>query len=113
VIHQASVYDREPPAGLRVLIMRYWPRGVRRDRVDVWLKDAAPSRELVDAYMHHGLPWADFEARYRAEMQAQPDVLAQLHALEREHGSLVLLCHERIPPAEHCHRQILADLLEH
>jgi len=34
-----------------------------------------------------------------------------LRHLEQEHGVLTLLCHERIPPAEHCHRQILADLL--
>ena len=35
----------------------------------------------------------------------------RLRHLEREHGTLTLLCHERIPPAEHCHRQILVDLL--
>ena len=32
-------------------------------------------------------------------------------ALEREHGLLILLCHERIPPNEYCHRLTLAALL--
>ena len=76
MIRTASIY--ESPAdndGLRVLIMRYWPRGVRRERVDVWLKDAAPSTELLKAYTHGGLSWSDFEAGYRAEMRSRPQVL--------------------------------------
>jgi uncharacterized protein YeaO (DUF488 family) len=113
VIRDRSVYD--PPGqdeGLRVLIMRYWPRGVRRDKVDMWLKDAAPSTELLKAYTHEGLTWVDFEAGYRAEIeQERPQVLEQLQELEREHGTLTLLCHERIPPHEHCHRETLKALL--
>jgi uncharacterized protein YeaO (DUF488 family) len=112
-IRHASIYDQPfEGAGLRVLIMRYWPRGVRRERVDVWLKDAAPSAALLRAYSHAGLPWADFERAYRAEvLEERPHALEQLRALEREHGTLTLLCHERMPPAEHCHRLILQDLL--
>jgi len=95
-----------------VLIMRYWPRGVRRERVDVWLKDAAPSVELLRAYTHDGLPWAEFERRYRAEISEQrPGVLEEIRALEREHGTLTLLCRERLPRDEHCHRVVLADML--
>jgi uncharacterized protein YeaO (DUF488 family) len=92
--------------------MRRWPRGIRRQAVDVWLKDAAPSLALLDAYHHDGLDWGEFERRYRAEMlEERPAVLDALRALEREHGALVLLCHERIPPAEHCHRVSLLALL--
>jgi uncharacterized protein YeaO (DUF488 family) len=113
MIRTASVYD--PPGesdGLRVLIMRYWPRGVRRERVNVWLKDAAPSTELLRAYTHAGLGWGEFEAGYRAEVeQERPQVLEQLRELEREHGTLTLLCHERIPPHEHCHRETLQSML--
>lgn len=110
-----SVYDPVPQGGetgLRVLVMRQWPRGVRKDRVDVWLKDAAPDRELLDAYNHAGLPWEQFEARYREQiLRERPEVLQQLRNLEREHGTVKLLCFERIPPHEHCHRLALLDLL--
>jgi len=82
VIRHTSVYELERDSeidGLRVLIMRLWPRGVRRERVDVWLKDAAPSRELLDEYNHAGLTWQEFERRYRAEIVEQrPHVLEQL-----------------------------------
>jgi uncharacterized protein YeaO (DUF488 family) len=111
----ASIYDQQPDGdgSLRVLIMRQWPRGVRKDRVDMWLKDAAPSRELLDAYHHTGLPWDEFEARYRHEIaDGRPEVLQQLRNVEREHGTVTLLCFERMPPHAHCHRITLLGLLE-
>jgi uncharacterized protein YeaO (DUF488 family) len=116
MIRHASIYDSsdEPVNGdgLRVLVMRQWPRGVRKERTDLWLKDAAPSKELLHEYNHGGLPWAEFERRYRSEMlDERADVLQRLRELEQEHGVLTLQCHERIPPGEHCHREVLAGLL--
>jgi uncharacterized protein YeaO (DUF488 family) len=114
--NHASIYDRDhvsarQPGGLRALVSRHWPRGVRKDRVDLWLKDAAPSRDLLNAY-HDGLPWDQFERRYRDEiLQERPDVLKQLRDLAREHGTVTLICYERMPPHDHCHRQILLDIL--
>ena len=114
MIRHASVYDigQGPEIdGWRVLIMRRWPRGVPKHRVDTWLKDAGPSPELLTAYTHQGLPWAEFEHRYREEMASRPALIHELKALEREHGTVTLLCRERIPPDEHCHRLVLAELL--
>jgi uncharacterized protein YeaO (DUF488 family) len=113
MIKHGSVYESaSEDDGLRVLVMRRWPRGVRKDAVDTWLKDAAPSRELLDAYNHAGLEWDEFERRYRAEILTErPAVLQELRGLEAEHGTVTLLCFERIPPAEHCHRLVLLELL--
>ena len=113
MIRHASVYDppSEEAAGLRVLIMRYWPRGIRRDKIDVWLKDAAPSAALLKAFQQSELSWETFEQHYRSEMLGRPGVIERVRELEREHGTLTLLCHERMPPSQHCHRVILADLL--
>ena len=115
MIRHASIYESKECAdgdGLRVLVMRQWPRAVRKEQVDVWLRDAGPTRELLQAYQHGELPWEEFERRYRHEMlEDRTWVLDRLRHLEQQHGALTLLCHERIPPAEHCHRQILADLL--
>ena len=109
---EASIYS--PAAdddGLRVLVMRQWPRGVRKDKIDVWLKEAAPSRDLLKAY-HDGLSWDEFERRYREEILSQrPEVLDKLRSLWAEHHSVTLLCFERVPPAEHCHRFVLMDIL--
>ena len=115
MIREASIYDRKigfDTPGHRVLVMRLWPRGVRRDAIDTWLKDAAPSRTLLETY-HAGLTWPEFERRYRAEILGErPHVLEQLHRLEQEHEIIWLLCHERMPPEAHCHRTVLKELLE-
>ncbi len=111
---QASIYEPEPEnPGLRVLIMRLWPRGIRRERIDVWMKDASPTRELLNAYHHEGLSWKDFERRYRIEIHRdRPQVLEELRRVEKEHGKVTLFCYERIPPEEHCHRLTLVAMLE-
>ena len=40
----------------------------------MWLKDAAPSARLLQGYHHEGLPWEDFEARYRREVLERIDL---------------------------------------
>ena len=44
-------------------------------------------------------------------LEQRPEVLDELRRLEREHGTVLLLCFERIPPREHCHRLTLIALL--
>jgi uncharacterized protein YeaO (DUF488 family) len=54
-IRVKRVYDPpEPGDGLRVLVDRLWPRGVskQRARIDLWLRDIAPSTELRKWYSH-------------------------------------------------------------
>jgi uncharacterized protein YeaO (DUF488 family) len=117
MIRVGSVYDfnngsERGDDALRVLVMRKWPRGIRRAAIDVWLKDAAPSASLLQAYHHDDIGWQEFEQRYRHEiLRDRPSALEDIRGLEREYGSLTLLCFERIPPAEHCHRQVLLELL--
>ena len=47
----------EAPAandGTRILVDRLWPRGIAKDKakVDLWLKDIAPSDALQDVPLH-------------------------------------------------------------
>jgi uncharacterized protein YeaO (DUF488 family) len=66
--------------GLRVLIDRLWPRGVSKDnaKVDLWLKELAPSHELRKWFDHRADRWAEFQKRYAAELKSQPEELAML-----------------------------------
>ena len=43
-----------PDDGLRILVERLWPRGVSKQKakIDLWLKDLAPSTELRQWYGH-------------------------------------------------------------
>ena len=57
------VYD-EPAVsdGIRVLVDRLWPRGLRKQsaRIDVWLKDLAPSNELRKWFHMNPEQWQQF-----------------------------------------------------
>lgn len=66
--------------GLRILVERLWPRGVskRAARIDLWLKDLAPSTELRQWYGHDPARWPQFRKRYWAELKGQGDVLTLL-----------------------------------
>jgi uncharacterized protein YeaO (DUF488 family) len=92
--------------GLRVLIDRLWPRGVSKDaaRVDVWMKDLAPSASLRKWYGHEPAKWTVFLERYFRELDANPDAVDELRrhiargpvtlvygARDREHNQAVAI----------------------
>ena len=69
--------------GHRILIDRLWPRGVKKAdaAIDLWLKDIAPSTGLRKWFGHEPTRWEEFRRRYRAEVDNQPEQLAELRAL--------------------------------
>jgi len=105
------VYD--PPAradGARVLIMRLWPRGIRKDRVDLWLKELGPVVPLLRAFRGGRIGWAEYRRRYRAGLERPEarEALAEARALARR-GRVTLLC--GCPDEARCHRSLLRDYL--
>jgi len=68
--------------GIRVLVDRLWPRGLSRERarIDLWLKEIAPSDTLRRLF--HGNPagWEEFKAAYYAELD-QPAVQSAVRTL--------------------------------
>src|SRR6266581_2968915 len=76
----------EPPApsdGQRVLVDRIWPRGVSKQdaALTLWLKDIAPSDELRKWFGHEPARWAEFQKRFRAELDGNGEPVGQLRAL--------------------------------
>jgi uncharacterized protein YeaO (DUF488 family) len=111
VIKLKRVY--ESPAsgdGVRVLVERLWPRGIRKATLDMdaWLKDAAPSAELRRWFNHDPAKWAEFRRRYRAELDAHPESWSPLLAKAR-HGQVTLLYSSH--DLEHNNAVVLRDYL--
>ena len=84
----------EAPAetdGVRVLVDRLWPRGVTksRARIDLWLKDVAPSTELRKWFGHDPDRWPEFQKKYRAELKGNP-ALSELRERSRQ-GKITLV----------------------
>lgn len=77
------VYLEPVPAdGFRILVDRLWPRGLSKDKakVDLWLKDIAPSTELRQWFQHDPAKWTEFQKRYRQELKSKPDQLDTIKA---------------------------------
>jgi uncharacterized protein YeaO (DUF488 family) len=93
-----------------VLIMRYWPRGIRKERVDVWLRELAPVVPLLRSYLDEKITWAQYVPRYLAGLERSEarQALAELRALARR-GLVTLLC--GCPDPQRCHRTLLQRYL--
>lgn len=105
------VYEPAAPGdGQRVLIMRLWPRGVRKERVDVWLKELGPVPELLRAYLDEAITWAQYVPRYLAGL-GRPEAQAALAEVRRRasRGRVTLLC--GCADETHCHRTLLRAYL--
>lgn len=98
--------EKSKQDGLRILVERLWPRGVKKEdaNVDLWLKSLAPSTELRKWFDHDIEKWNDFCRRYAKELEGSADLLALLKhragegnvtlvysANDQEHNSAVVL----------------------
>lgn len=66
-----NVYEKpDIHDGVRILIERKWPRGMRRSssHVDMWLKRIGPSPDLHKWMLHNEDKWAEYEKKYRKEL---------------------------------------------
>ena len=92
--------------GMRILVERLWPRGLSKEKaaIDHWLKDIAPSPDLRRWFNHRPERWAEFLARYEAELDANAEGMRELLAIiadgpsclvfaarDKEHNSAVAL----------------------
>ena len=66
-----------------MLVDRLWPRGLSREaaKVDLWLKDLAPSDKLRHWFNHDPERWPEFRKRYRAELAEKSEDLETLRRL--------------------------------
>ena len=100
-----------PDDGIRVLVDRLWPRGFTKEKVhaDLWLKDIAPSNALRRWSHNNRSMWPEFKSRYFAELELQPQVVAQLLDLAAK-GQVTLLYAAR--DQEHNQAVALAEYLQ-
>jgi uncharacterized protein YeaO (DUF488 family) len=98
--------------GYRVLVDRLWPRGMKKEaaKIDLWIKEVAPSDALRKSFHHDPMKWPDFEKKYQAELKKKKEWIAELRKLEKEHGILTLLFGARDP--EHNQAVVLAKALK-
>jgi uncharacterized protein YeaO (DUF488 family) len=109
------VYEKASRAdGVRVLVDRLWPRGLTKEsaRIQLWLKNVAPSDGLRKWYHAHPQHWMIFRRKYLKEL-VQPEgsqALIQLYELARQKKRLTLLFASK--NVERNNATVLKELLE-
>ena len=66
--------------GFRVLVDRLWPRGLRKKdvRLDLWLKEIAPTDELRKWFFHDPEKWEEFRKGYLKELELKEEYVQKL-----------------------------------
>lgn len=86
VLIKRAYLPPSPEDGVRVLVDRLWPRGVRKTdaAIDRWLREVAPSTELRRWFGHAPSRWEEFRRRYKAELSRNTALLTELRTIARE-----------------------------
>ena len=115
--------NKLPKESYKVLVTRYYPFYIKdiKKKIDEWVSDLAPSRELLIAYKDElkrttkpRVAWeiSKYENRFRREILNGTESMKELKriGLLSKDQDVYLLCHEATE--EYCHRRILRELIE-
>jgi uncharacterized protein YeaO (DUF488 family) len=75
------VYDQPLKGdGFRILVDRLWPRGLSKEKakVDLWVKEIAPSDSLRKWFAHDPLKWDEFRTRYSSELNKKKELFSMI-----------------------------------
>lgn len=81
------IYETPAPEdGYRVLIDRLWPRGIKKEqaKVDLWMKEIAPSQELRKWFCHDPELFPQFREYYLNELTEDPLHKEQVEILKQK-----------------------------
>ena len=99
MIKTKSIYAlKDKSDGIRILITRYWPRGIKKENFNKWYKDLSPSKELLRDYKEHKIEFQVFEDLFREEITRKKHVndICRSIAKEASEGKeITLLCYEK------------------
>jgi len=113
LIRIKRIYDQAASDdGFRILVDRLWPRGLSKEKakVDLWLRDIAPSDSLRKWFSHDPRKWVDFRIRYEMELKGKRELLHKIKQAEREKGTVTILYSAR--DEKHNNAVVLSALLK-
>jgi len=93
MIKLKRAYEKHARAdGERILVERLWPRGLTKlqAKIDLWLKDVAPSTELRRWFGHDPKKWDEFRQRYQEELKQKDEPINVLKRKAKE-GTITLI----------------------
>lgn len=108
MIKVKSILDKKnKDDGVRICVMRFVKNFYDYDE---WLRELAPSIELLNDYRKRRIDWSEYERRYFKEMEDKKELIKELKKRSDEGEVISLLCWEK--DDSFCHRRLLKGLIE-
>ena len=113
IVKTKSIYEKRVRSdGTRILVTRFYPRGVKRTHFDLWIRNASPESKLLKDYRNNSISWREFSKKFRIQIRssiAGKEAISQLVELGKK-GRITLLCYEQ--EGKRCHRHIVKAIIE-
>lgn len=113
LIKVKSIYKpKDKEDGTRILITRFYPRGVRKDHFDQWMRELAPSKDLLKDYKTGEINQSQFTRQFLKQIHVDNEsklAIQTLSALACDRN-VTLLCYER--DGDFCHRHLVQDVIK-
>jgi uncharacterized protein YeaO (DUF488 family) len=95
----------------RVLVDKLWPRGLSKDKakLDLWMKEIAPSSDLRKWFGHDKDKWPQFKNKYLAELKEKKELIKLMKELEKNHKTVTILYAAK--DQEHNNAVVLLEVL--
>ena len=108
-IKTKCIYEpAEPDDGYRILVMRFWPRGISKGKIDSWEKELGTPAELIKKWKGGSINWNQFSKQYLDSISDKGDILNKIAQIAKKQ-TVTLLCSCKDPAQ--CHRILLKQLL--
>ena len=77
----------------RILVDRLWPHGLnkKKAKIDLWMKEIAPSTELRKWFSHKLERWQKFRKKNLRELRQKKDLINKIKKIEKEKRTTTLL----------------------
>lgn len=113
MIKTKSIYDQKKNSdGIRILVTRYYPRGVSKDKFNRWYRELSPSANLLKSFKDGEITQKVFFQFFRKELNndRKKTELCKHLAIESLDKNITLLCYEKEEIS--CHRYYLKKKCE-
>lgn len=100
--------------GYRVLVDRLWPRGVKKEDLNIneWAKELSPSKELCSSFDPSPEEWQRYKAEYKWELESTTAKEKMVFLLEKAvHSNITLIYSSR--DREHNNAVVLKEIMDH
>lgn len=112
MIKTKSIYKpKEDSDGIRILITRFYPRGVRKDHFDEWVRELSPNIELLKGYKEGMINQEQFTIQFISQIHSNIESLEALQSISdmARQTNITLLCYEK--EGDFCHRHLVNSLV--